>query len=78
MVWQSRTPLKGWRAGRTAIAPVLKTGVRKDLGVRIPRSPQDCVPQEELRDFVLQAPGEMWYFKNTNKRRICVRGKTKQ
>ena len=30
----------GRRAGRTAIAPVLKTGVRKGLGVRIPRSPQ--------------------------------------
>ena len=30
-----------WRAGRTAIAPVLKTGGRKPLGVRIPRSPQD-------------------------------------
>ena len=29
-----------WRAGRTAIAPVLKTGGRKPLGVRIPRSPQ--------------------------------------
>ena len=28
-----------WRAGRTAIAPVLKTGGRKPLGVRIPRSP---------------------------------------
>src|SRR6185437_15133996 len=26
-------------AGRMAIAPVLKTGVRKDLGVRIPRAP---------------------------------------
>ena len=39
MVWQSRTTWQIWRAGRTAIAPVLKTGVRKDLGVRIPRSP---------------------------------------
>ena len=32
------------RAGRTAIAPVLKTGVRKDLGVRIPRSPLRKIP----------------------------------
>ena len=28
-----------WRAGRTANAAVLKTVVRKDLGVRIPRPP---------------------------------------
>ena len=32
-------PFSTWRAGRTAIAPVLKTGVRKDFGVRIPSSP---------------------------------------
>jgi hypothetical protein len=32
-------PIIAWRAGRTAIAPVLKTGVRKDLQVRILRSP---------------------------------------
>ena len=37
-----------WRAGRTAIAPVLKTGGRKPLGVRIPRSPQDYVPANSV------------------------------
>lgn len=35
------------RAGRTAIAPVLKTGARKGLGVRIPRSP--LLHQPELQ-----------------------------
>jgi hypothetical protein len=30
-----------WRVGRTAIAPVLKTGVRKDFWVRIPGPPLD-------------------------------------
>ena len=29
-----------------AIAPVLKTGVRKDLGVRIPRPPLELRPRE--------------------------------
>ena len=33
----SSSPLR--RAGRMAIAPVLKTGARKGMGVRIPRSP---------------------------------------
>jgi hypothetical protein len=28
-----------------AIAPVLKTGVRKDLGVRIPRPPLELAPR---------------------------------
>ncbi len=37
-------PQVHWRAGRTAIAPVLKTGARKGLGVRIPRSPLECPP----------------------------------
>ncbi len=33
------SPFSMRRAGRMAIAPVLKTGVRKGMGVRIPRSP---------------------------------------
>ncbi len=37
------TTLAVRRAGRTAIAPVLKTGARKGLGVRIPRSPLECL-----------------------------------
>ena len=34
-----RQNLQPWRVGRMAIAPVLKTGVRKDIRVRIPGPP---------------------------------------
>ena len=41
-----------------AIAPVLKTGVRKDLGVRIPRPPLDSRPRSLGAVVVLAGAGE--------------------
>ena len=39
-----------------AIAPVLKTGVRKDLGVRIPRPP--LVPRTSIRRLTVTAEAQ--------------------
>ena len=40
-----------------AIAPVLKTGVRKDLGVRIPHSPPIILPlAADLAAFMTALP----------------------
>src|SRR5215831_15759959 len=47
------------RAGRMANAPVLKTGVRKDLGVRIPRPPFPVHTAERRKypfDFPRRSP----------------------
>lgn len=50
------------RAGRMAIAPVLKTGVRKGMGVRIPRSPPLLLLQIKHLPSILGLVFQQGYF----------------
>ena len=74
MVWQSGELCAAyWRAGRTAIAPVLKTGARKGLGVRIPRSPLEVTVREKLPGFGswgFSARGRRLLYEFTTRQRL--------
>jgi hypothetical protein len=61
------SPFSMRRAGRMAIAPVLKTGVRKGMGVRIPRSPPLKIVQ--IKDLLLDLrAGRAWITNWVTKR----------
>ena len=55
-----------------AIAPVLKTGVRKDLGVRIPRPPLKLRPRSLEAVVVWEGFGKVSSFKKVS----CSHGRS--